>query len=137
MSTVRINNGPAMAPQSSNILISDSVFVCILPPPRGSALCCWLDWWERSTMRILSFDQARLRGHPSAGHKQMLDQELRQPRLIALRRPALFHDQHAIEIIAGQRPQYVSRFLKRQARTQCSLLAQGGNQPGLVLTSPR
>src|SRR5947209_5572424 len=34
MSTVRINNGPAMAPQSSNILVSDSVFVCILPPPK-------------------------------------------------------------------------------------------------------
>jgi len=50
-------------------------------------------------MRILSFDQSRPRGHPSAGRKQMLDQELRQPRFIALGLPALFHDQHPIEII--------------------------------------
>src|SRR5438552_4394730 len=32
MSTIRINNGPAMAPKSSNTLVSDGVFVCILPP---------------------------------------------------------------------------------------------------------
>ena len=88
-------------------------------------------------MRILSFDQSRLRGHPSVGRKQMLDQELRQPRFIALWRPALFHDQHPIEIIAGQRPQHVSRFLKRQARMERPLFAQGDNQSGLVLTTSR
>jgi len=57
-------------------------------------------------MHILSFDPSRLRGHPSAGRKQMLDQELCQPRLIAFGLPALFHDQHAIDIydsrVSGQ-----------------------------------
>jgi hypothetical protein len=83
-------------------------------------------------MRILSFDRSRLRGRPSAGRKQMLDQELRQPRFIAFGLPALFHDQHAIDIKAGQRPQHVSRFLKRQTRMERPLFAQGSNQPGLV-----
>src|SRR6516225_8751258 len=30
-----MNNGPAMAPQSSKIPVSDSVFVCILTPPKS------------------------------------------------------------------------------------------------------
>jgi hypothetical protein len=63
-------------------------------------------------MHILSFDPSRLRGHLSAGRKQMLDQELRQPRLIAFGLPALFHDQHAIDIIAGERPQHIRSFFK-------------------------
>ena len=71
------------------------------------------------------------------GRKQMLGEKLRQPRFITFGLPALFHDQHAIEIIAGQRPQHVSCFLQRQARAQCPLLVQGDNQLGLVLTPSR
>jgi hypothetical protein len=63
--------------------------------------------------------------HFSMGYKQMLDQELRQPCFIAFGLPALFHDQHPIEIIALPRPQHVRRFRKLQARAQFPLLAQG------------
>ena len=67
----------------------------------------------------------------------MLDEELRQPGLIAFGLPALFHDQHMIEIIAGQRPQHIRRFFKRQARTQHSLFVQKGHQPGPILMPSR
>ena len=75
-------------------------------------------------MRILSFDQSRPRGHPSAGRKQMLDQELRQPRFIALGLPALFHDQHPIEII------------KRSIYYSIGGMLVNRRSPGELLTSP-
>src|SRR6266849_1510315 len=66
--------------------------------------------------------------------KQMLDQEPRQPHLIAHGLPALFYDQHAIEIITGQRPQYINSLLGFEVMTQCSLFVQRSNQSSLVLT---
>jgi hypothetical protein len=75
--------------------------------------------------------------YPSVGSKQMLGKKLRQPRFILFGLPTSFHDQHAIEIIAGQGPQHVSRFLKRPARPQHSLFVQSGNQPRLVLPPSR
>jgi hypothetical protein len=59
--------------------------------------------------------------HPSAGRKQMLGEKLRQPRFIPFGLPALFYNQHAIEIITGQRPQDISRLLGFEVMTQCSL----------------
>ena len=71
------------------------------------------------------------------GREQIVDEQLRQPCLIARRFPALLYHQHAIDIIADQRLQHVGRFLKRQARTQLGVFLQIGNQPGLVLTPSR
>jgi hypothetical protein len=58
-------------------------------------------------LHILSFDPSRLRGHPSAGRKQMLDQELRQPRLIAFGLPTLFHNQGVLASDRGVFPRWV------------------------------
>src|SRR5260370_42651484 len=79
------------------------------------------------------FRSISLEGHSSVGNKQMLGEKLRQPRFIVFGLPALFYNQHAIEIITGQRPQDISRLLGFEVRTQCSRFVQRSNQSSLGL----